>query len=126
MESKQIVKYKESFWSKIKNKFINLFKRTKNNYNNEEVQNISAKDNDIVQKNNMSKQEVMELYKKVKNKEVELESLDNESLYKILSLLEEELKLWDEKVTNQCKQIESHLDTARMYNKQIELIKKDA
>lgn len=74
--------------------------------------------NDI--QNSQNKQDIMNLYQKVKNKEISLENIESDKLYKIMILLNEEVKMRYEEMAVKCNEVKSHLNNAIMYNKQVE------
>lgn len=95
MNNNQLIKYKESVFSKIKNLFKNLFikKQVVIPVQNEliETSKINHKNN----KNNYedNKKNFMDLYEKTKKGDIDLFSIDPEKLEKMCKLLEEEIKI---------------------------------
>lgn len=96
IEDKQLIKYKKSFFTKIKEKFLNLFHRNKNIKKIESIKEVDNEQTDekvhiednfiesqgeIAHNTNMSKEEFMEIYNKVKTGEIDTDTLDEEILY---------------------------------------------
>ena len=96
MEDKYLIEKKESFFSRIKNWFNSIF--TKNKILEEEKTDSEIKENDTKNKDSdfkikyqEDKAKFMDIYNKVKKKEIEVNSLDEETVKKISKLLYEEI-----------------------------------
>lgn len=96
---------RKSIWEKIKNFFSNIFKKEKIEAlpEPEEQPKIKMK----------SKEEFLELYKKIKEDQVDIKTLSREDLIMFIKLGTEELKFLD-------KRIESEKTECNMYQKEIE------
>ena len=96
IEDKQLINYKKSFFTKIKEKFLNFFNRNKNikkiesikEVDNEQTDEKVHTENNLIEaqgeidnNKNMSKEEFMEIYNKVKTGEIDTETLEEEILY---------------------------------------------
>ena len=125
-EEKQLIKYKKSFFSKIKEKFISFFRKKNNNYmdsNKKEIsENILNKSTFIQNqvKESTEKEKFMNLYNKVKKGEIDTESLDEETLHKIIVLLNEEIELTNSKIYEEIKETKEEMNE---YNRQLNLKK---
>ena len=86
-EEKQMIVYKENWWSKIKLKIIRIFKPNYSEPNNEKMKNTEETEKAL------SKDEFMEVYKGVKAGTVDMKTLDNKTLERIMILLNEEINL---------------------------------
>lgn len=130
IEDKQLINYKKSFFTKIKEKFLNFFNRNKNikkiesikEVDNEQTDEKVHTENNLIEEQgeidnnkNMSKEEFMEIYNKVKTGEIDTETLEEEILYKIMIMLNEEIELSSEKTYNQIRKTEELIND---YNKQ--------
>lgn len=100
MSEKQVIPYKETVFTKFKNRIMNWLKR-KDNINNNLEQNVTNKSDE--------KQEVMKLYELIKNEEVDLNSVDTDKLYKIMLLLNEEIKIVNDKINSEINGIKDQL-----------------
>lgn len=112
-EEVQLIKYKkEGFFEKIKNKIKNMF------FKNESIVDSYKTKEDIVQ---ISKEDFFEIYKRVKNKELSIDSLDEQTLKKLLRMVIEEMNINDNKINEKLKKFKISLDNAKMYNKELEV-----
>lgn len=110
MEDKYLIEKKESFFSRIKNWFNSIFtknkileeEKTDSEIKENEIENINDiaeikendtknKDSDFKIKYQEDKAKFMDIYNKVKKKEIEVNSLDEETVKKISKLLYEEI-----------------------------------
>ena len=90
-DNMQLIKYKkQSFFEKIKNKIINIFSKRENekNFKDEPKNTIS----------NVSKETFFDIYEKVKKEEINIETLDKETIKKILLMSVEELNINSKKI----------------------------
>lgn len=96
---------RKSIWDKIKKFFSNIFKKEKIEAlpEPEKQPKIDIK----------SKEECLELYKKIKENQVDIKTLTREDLIMFIKLGTEELKFLD-------KRIESEKTECKMYEKEIE------
>lgn len=112
-EEVQLIKYKkEGFFEKIKNRIKNMFFKKENieeSYNTKE---------NVVQ---ISREDFFEIYKKVKNKELSIDSLDEETLKKLLRMVIEEMNINNNKINEKLVNFKISLDYAKMYNKELEV-----
>lgn len=99
---------KESVWEKIKNIFKNIFKK-------EKVKNLPQPEEQA--KNIKSKEECLDLYKKIKENKVDIKTLTREDLIMFIKLGTEELKFLD-------RRIESEKTECKMYEREIEFYQK--
>ncbi len=121
IEDKKLIKYKKSFFTKIKEGLLNFFHRKqiiqkrdtiKDNNNEQKEEKTVIEDTlkepqeNILKNKNMSKEEFMEIYNKVKNKEIDTDTLDEDTLYKIMIMLNEEIELSSKKVYNEIRKTE--------------------
>jgi len=116
-KNKQMKIYENSLWSIIKNKFFNIFKKEKNS-NKVIINDISNN------KSLKTKEEIMEIYNKVKSKQMEVEEIDENTLDKIMILVKEEIDLINKKVEMELNDAKMHLYDLKNYVKDIELSKK--
>lgn len=115
-DDKQLIKYKkENFFEKIKNKIIKIFSKKQNEKNTIQKINVS----------NIGKEKFFDIYEKVKRQEIKIETLDKETIRKILVMTQEELNLNNKKIEQKLKQLEISLENIKMYNKEIELLKNE-
>lgn len=122
MDKKEhMIIYKESIWSRIKNKFLSLFSKKKNQSNID-----SHKENKIVNTVSKTKEEIMEIYNKVKSRQMEIEELDGDTLDKVILLIREEMDLINKKIENELNDTKMHLHDLKSYIKDIELAKKNS
>lgn len=125
-EEKQLIKYKKSFFSKIKEKFISFFHKKNNDYmdlNKTEIsENISNKSTfkQNLVKESTEKEKFMDLYNKVKEGKINTESLDEKTLHKIIVLLNEEIELTNSKIYEEIKETKEEMNE---YNRQLNLKK---
>lgn len=112
-EKVQLIKYKkEGFFEKIKNKIKNMF------FRNESVIDNSKIKEDVVQ---INREDFFEIYKKVKNKELSIDSLDEETLKKLLRMVIEEMNINNNKINEKLTNFKISLDNAKMYNRELEV-----
>ncbi len=109
----QLVKYKkESFFEKIKNKVKNMF-----------FKNQSIEENQKIKENveQINRDSFFEVYKKVKNKELSIDTLDQQTLKTLLTMVIEELDINDNKINEKLEKFKISLDNAKMDNKELEV-----
>lgn len=113
----------ESFWDKLKNKIRNFFfkkKKIAKEPNRQEPNQIKPEEAIAP----LDKIEFFSLYEQVKKQEVPIETLDKETIRRILIMLEEELKINEKKMEEKMQTLEISLDNIQIYQKEIELMKK--
>ena len=111
MKDTYLIERKDNVFSKIKNWFQGIFfknkvqketkKVTENTYNIE-------KTDSRLKMYEENKNSFMEIYKKVKNKEIDIDMLDEETTEKICQLLEEEIKLKGKIINDKYKLIKDY------------------
>lgn len=72
----------------------------------------------------LTKDEFFEIYKKIKNNEINIESLDKKIIKRVLQMFIEELKINSNKINEKMSSLKISLDNAKVYNKEIEIAKK--
>ena len=95
MKNNSLIKYQEGFFAKLKRKFRSIFFKD----NKEEITKIDNKP--IINKTELNnenevksnKEEFFKLYNQVMKGEVDINSLDKESIAKINEMLEEEVRI---------------------------------
>ena len=92
-KNEQMITYKESIWSRIKNKFFNLFFKK----NKQEGIDINT-EKEGINKKVKTKEEIMEIYNKVKSRQIEVEDIDEDTLDKVILLIREEMELINKKI----------------------------
>ena len=115
----QIIKYKLNFLNKIKQKVISIFTKK------QEVKTYTYND-DIIKGDKTSKEKVMEIYKQIKNDKIKIDDLDESVVSKLIILMNEEMKINNEKINKEIESMKTHLYNMEMYNKQIEILKKNS
>ncbi len=124
-DSPQMIKYKnDSFWMKIKRKIQSLFTNKKNKENNNTT--ISSTTNSFNSNQNIDKKEFLDLYSKVKNKQIELSKLDQKTLYNVLLMIKGELEINRKNIQNQMNKVKISLDNIKINTKEIELLKRNS
>ena len=112
-EEVQLIKYKkEGFFEKIKNKIKNMFFKKESIVDNYDLKK------DVAQ---ISREDFFETYKRVKNNEVSIDSLEEQTLKKLLRMVIEEMNINDRKITDKLEKYKVSLDNAKMYNKELEV-----
>lgn len=74
----------------------------------------------------MDKKEFRQIYNDVKLKKINPEQLDFETLTKVMLMLKEELKLMLKTSNKNMEKIQISLENIKMYEKEIELLKKNS
>lgn len=117
-DNNQMIKYKISFWDKIKKELSKLFFKNKKieTYNNQEE----------IKKEKISKEEVIESYRKVKEGVINIDDLEEDLVHKILLLMNEEIKINNKKIKEKIENMKISLYNIEMYNKEIEVLKKNS
>ena len=124
----QIIKYKLNFLNKIKQKIISIFTKK------QEVKTYTY-NYDIIKGDKTSKEKIMEIYKQIKNDKIgnrvvvtvkSVNDLDESVVSKLIILMNEEMKINIEKINKEIESMKTHLYNMEMYNKQIELLKKNS
>ena len=100
-EEKQLIKYKKGFFRRIKEAFFNIFHKK-----NEEPE---LNEDEIMPKIE-SKKEFMDIYNKVKNGQIDIDVLDEDTQEKIMIMINEEIDLTNKKIYEVLKQSEDMLD----------------
>ena len=116
-KNEQIIVRKVSFWNKIKQIFKNTFLSSKDISENKEDSEVCI---------GKTKKEIMEIYNNVKNNDMDLNELDSNTLYKIMLLIKEEIEISNKKLKEEFDQTTLHLCNLKMYNKQVEFLKKNS
>ena len=112
----QMIEYKkESFFSKIKQKIVSFFTR-KN-----QAKEIIEKPKTMI-----NKKEFFDIYSNVKNKDINLDELSNDTLYKVMIMLDEEMSVNLKKIEEKKNKIDISINNIKIYNKEIELLKRKA
>ena len=112
MKNNSLIEYKEGFFAKLKRKFKSLFFRdnknkAKNETKSDKILEIERKETDVNSKTiSTNKEEFFKLYKKVINKEVDINSLSKEDLAKVYEILKEEVKIKRNILTEKTKILE--------------------
>ena len=119
-KDKQMIQYKEKFFSKLKQKIKSLF--FKSNIKNIEKENIAASKHN----EELNKEEIMRLYKNVKDEKVDLNNIEAKDLYRVMLLLKEEIEIIENKINREMQDVDIHYNNLKMYNKQVSLLKKDS
>lgn len=121
-DNNQMIKVEDGFFARLRNKIKDLFLKFK------KVNKTENKLNAIQEKNNngLSKQEIIILYEKIKNEEIDLEQLDvdDDTLYKVIELLNEEINIIHNKMKSTLEETKIHLYNLKMYTKEIEILNK--
>lgn len=115
--SNQMIKYKISFWDRIKKRIKKVFLK--------DEEKESCNDDIIIKEDKLSKDKVMEIYKQIKAGKTSIDDLDANIVNKIMLLMNEEMKINNEKIKEKIEDMKIHLYNLEMYNKQIELLKKN-
>lgn len=116
-KNEQVIVRKVSFWNKIKQIFKNTFLSSKDISENKEDSEVCI---------GKTKKEIMEIYNNVKNNDMDLNELDSNTLYKIMLLIKEEIEISNKKLKEEFDQTTLHLCNLKMYNKQVEFLKKNS
>lgn len=74
---------------------------------------------------NIDKKEFFELYKKVKSKEIDINTLDQEKKRRILIMIREEVNINSKKIDEKFSELNVSTENIKIYNKEIELLKKE-
>jgi len=117
METKdKMIIYRHGFWDKIKQKIRSIFLKK---------QDIYQEQMDIKEKSN-SKEEIMNIYNKVKYGNVNLSDLDKNILYKIMILLNEEIEITSKKMKGKITEANMLLYNIKMHNKELDYKKQNS
>ena len=107
IEDKQLIKYKKGFFRRIKEAFFNIFhKKNEKNDLREEIEKPKVE----------LKKDFMEIYNKVKNGQVDIDTLDEETQERIMIMINEEIDLTNRKIYEVLKQTENMLDEYEKQN----------
>jgi len=110
MKNNSLIKYQESFFTKLKWKFKSIFfkdNKDKNEKDNDKIIEFESKETDVNQKTiSTNKEEFFKLYNKVINKEVNINSLSKEDLTKVYEILKEEVKIKRDIIAEKTKVLE--------------------
>ena len=116
VEEKQMIEYKPNWWNKFKQKLFNFLKiKTQKPINTEQETSQDPK--------TMPKEEFMEIYKGVKEGTVDMKTLDNKTLERIMILLNEEINLTYNMLKDNLNKIDLSLINMKMYNKEVDIMK---
>ena len=74
----------------------------------------------------MDKKELMQIYSDVKSKKIRPKELDFDTLIKVMLMLKEELELMLKTSNKNMEKIQISLNNIKMYEKEIELLKKNS
>lgn len=115
MKNTYLIERKETIFSKIKKWFHGIFKKNiiqeETNSNIETTQNTENMNNNIEKIDNSiktyeeDKERFMEVYNKVKNREIDFDTLDEETIEKICQLLKEEIHMKNKIIDDKYKKI---------------------
>lgn len=113
----------ESFFTKIKRKIFSFFSRRKKpvDVENSEQSNIIIPTGLKV----FEKKEFFKIYNKIKSEEIDLNEIDEETLYKVITMLDEEMTVNSRKIDDQMKMIEININSLKMYNSSIKALNKN-
>ena len=117
-ENNQMTRYKISFWDKIKKEIRKLFFKNKGIeiYNNKKE----------IKEEKISKGEVIETYRKIKEGIINIDDLEENLVHKILLLMNEEIKINNQRIKEKIDNMRISLYNIEMYNKEIEVLKKNS
>lgn len=110
MKNTYLIERKDNVFSKIKNWLYSIFSRIKKETssiteNTDNINNNIEKTDSRLKTYEEDKAKFMELYNNVKNKKIDIDTLNEETAEKICQLLEEEIKLKGRIVSDKIKQI---------------------
>lgn len=121
---------RKSIWEKIKSFFKNIFKKEKiealpepdselqlDQKQNEEIEVQHETES---QESNRSKEEFIELYKKIKDDQVDIKTLTKEDLIMFIKLGNEELKFLDKKIETEKNELKIYKQEIDVYQKETE------
>lgn len=112
---KQMIEYKkETLFSRIKKKIMNFFSRRKETTTQ------------VIKEKVVNKQDFFNTYNAVKEGSIDLDTIEPDTLYRIILLLKEEIDMSCKKADEKIQMIETSLANIKMYSKDIELMKKKA
>lgn len=97
----EVIPYKKSLFQTFIGKIKKLFKKEQNDVELIKEETISEK------------QEIMELYNNIKNEQLDLENVDTEKLYKVMILLNEEMCILSNKLTEKIDSIENEIKSMK-------------
>lgn len=117
-ENNQMTRYKISFLDKIKKGIRKLFFKNKGIeiYNNKKE----------IKEEKISKEEVIETYRKIKEGIINIDDLEENLVHKILLLMNEEIKINNQRIKEKIDNMRISLYNIEMYNKEIEVLKKNS
>lgn len=117
-ENNQMTRYKISFWDKIKKEIRKLF------FKNKEIEIYNNKKE--IKEDKISKEEVIETYRKIKEGIINIDDLEENLVHKILLLMNEEIKINNQRIKEKIDNMRISLYNIEMYNKEIEVLKKNS
>lgn len=117
-ENNQMTRYKISFWDKIKKEIRKLF------FKNKEIEIYNNKKE--IKEEKISKEEVIETYRKIKEGIINIDDLEENLVHKILLLMNEEIKINNQRIKEKIDNMRISLYNIEMYNKEIEILKKNS
>jgi len=120
---------RKSIWEKIKSFFKNIFKKDKMDalpkpehemeLKQEQNKEIEIQHETEPQASTKSREECIELYKKIKENQVDIKELTKEDLIMFIKLGNEELKFLDKKIENEKTEL-------KIYKKEIDLYQNES
>ena len=117
-ENNQMTRYKISFWDKIKKEIRKLF------FKNKEIEIYNNKKE--IKEEKISKEEVIETYRKIKEGIINIDDLEENLVHKILLLMNEEIKINNQRIKEKIDNMRISLYNIEMNNKEIEVLKKNS
>ena len=106
---------KENFFSKIKQKILSFFNRK-----NETKEIIEEP------KTTINKKDFFDIYSNVKNKNLNLDELNKDTLYKVMIMLDEEISGYLKRIEENKDKIDVSVNNLKIYNQELKLIKRKA
>jgi hypothetical protein len=88
----------EGFFRKIRNFFIGLFKHQKDTDISQSNTNQNLKNETLKTNYENEKKEIFDLLSKIKNREIDVNTLNQDQLNKVGALLKEEIRIKEKKV----------------------------
>ncbi|MBO4292953.1 MAG: hypothetical protein J5881_00980 [Clostridia bacterium] len=115
---------RKSIWVKIKDFFKKIFKNKKIEAlpqpEEKQKENIEGYQEEQQQKNVKSKEECLELYKKIKNDQLDIKTLTEEDLIMFIKLGTEELKFLEKRIENEKTEYNMYLKEIEFYQNILE------
>ena len=104
--------------NKRKEKKTSIFSRKKTKESLVENQDIK------VSKLSLSKKEFFQIYDKAKKQQISIETLDTDVFKGMLLMIAEEMRINSRKIDEKMKELETIIENCKIYNKEIELLKR--